>query len=331
MLRMFVSENNSLRPKRLDMSRLTQAFVISIALHLFFWGGYKLNRRYQILERLHLPAWVERLVQPLRNLAKKDKPLFQEKEPPLMFVNVNPEQAVAEPPKNAAFYSSQNSKAANPEADKDTEVPKITGKQEDVPKTEDTERNKFPLQPALPKPQPEPEEHAKEKPKVNPGDLAFAKPETNPTKDTGAAEKTRPRRLADLPPEKQPRPPGPKMKLDGGIRARLENTTSLDAKATPFGTYDALLVQAISQRWYDLLDSREFAGEGRGKVVVQFKLHYDGRITDMKVAENTVSETLSLICQKAVLDPSPFERWPKELRLMVGEDYRKIQFTFYYY
>ena len=105
----------------------------------------------------------------------------------------------------------------------------------------------------------------------------------------------------------------------------------LDAKGTEFGRYDAMFVAAVRDRWFDLLESREYASEAHGRVALQFKLHHDGRITEMKVAENTVSETLSLICQKAVLDPAPFEKWPTEMRLLVGADFRRIQFTFYYY
>ena len=55
---------------------------------------------------------------------------------PLIFVNVNPAQATAEAPKNAKYYSDKNSRAANPEPDKITEIPKIDGKQTEVVKTE---------------------------------------------------------------------------------------------------------------------------------------------------------------------------------------------------
>jgi len=58
-------------------------------------------------------------------------------------------------------------------------------------------------------------------------------------------------------------------------------------------------------------------------------LNYDGRITEVKVLENTVTETLSLLCQKAVLDPAPFDKWPREMRLMVAKIFRRITFTFY--
>lgn len=331
MLQMTAQGNSpaSLRLERLEFSRLGWAFAISLAVHLVCWGAYTGGKKLGVWEKLHLPAWVQRLTQPLAKMLKSEpKPLFRETEPPLMFVNVSPDQASPEAPKNAKYYSSQNSQAANPQADADTADPKITGSQTEVPKTEDAERNKFPLQPALPAEKPQTEELAKPKPKLAPGDLALAKP-SEPNKDAGTAEKARPRRLSELPPNVS-RPPGVKMKQEGGVKRQL-SMTSLDAKATPFGTYDALLVQAISQRWYDLLDSREYASDGRGKVALQFKLHYDGRVTELKVSENTVTETLSLICQKAVLDPAPFDKWPTEMRLMVGEDFRKIQFTFYYY
>ncbi len=49
----------------------------------------------------------------------------------------------------------------------------------------------------------------------------------------------------------------------------------------------------------------------------------------MKVAESTTGEVLSLICQKAVLDPAPFGVWPSDMRRTLG-DIRSIQFTFYY-
>jgi len=320
----------SLRLERLDASRLAWAFTLSVAVHLFVWGGYVGGNKLGLWEKLRQPAWLQKLTQlPGRTARPQDKPRPKESEPPLMFVDVSPDQATTEPPKDAKYYSSQNSQAANPDADRDTNVPKITGQQEQVPKTEDAERNKFAkLQPSLPTQEPQPELRASSKPKLAPGDLTLAKPELNPRTDTGNAEKPRPRRLSELAQNQIVRPPGRKMKQAGGVK-RLA-MASLDAKATPFGAYDALFIDAVRNRWYDLLESREYASEARGHVVLQFKLHHDGRITDVKVAENTVSETLSLICQKAVLDPAPFEKWPTEMRLMVGEDFRRIQFTFYY-
>ena len=326
------AEDGSLRLDRFDYSRLVWALVLSLALHGGGWGAYQLGKKFHVWENLRVPAWLQQLA--LRfskpKTATKPQPV-PEREPPLMFVNVTPQQATTVPPKDAKYYSSHNSVAANPDTERDTDTPKISGKQEQVPKTEDVDREKISkLQPARPAPEPQPEVRAVSKPKEAPGDLTMAKPELNPRKDTGNAEKPRPRTLAEAAARKQlDRIPGQKMKQDGGVKRHLD-ISSLDAKGSAFGAYDALFIEAVSQRWYDLLGNRDYASEARGYVTLQFKLHYDGRITEVKVLEHTVTETLSLMCQKAVLDPSPFEKWPKEMRLMVGEDFRKIQFRFYY-
>ena len=98
---------------------------------------------------------------------------------------------------------------------------------------------------------------------------------------------------------------------------------------TAFGAYDAALVNAVESRWNELLYERDYASDSRGRVVLQFKLHADGRISDMSVAENTAGEVLGLLCQKAILDPSPYAAWPTDMRRLAGE-VRNIQFTFYY-
>jgi hypothetical protein len=326
------AEQGTLRLNRFDHTRLVWALVLSLVLHGIGWGGYELGKKYQIWERLDIAGWVKRLglpmLIPIKPQVKQPQP---EREPPLMFVNVSPQQATTEAPKDTKYYSAFNSRAANPDAELDTDTPKISGKQENVPKTEDVEREKISkLQPALPAPEPQTEQRAESKPKNTPGDLVMAKPELDPKTDTGKAEKPRARTLAQAAAQKQlDRIPGQKMKQQGGVRRKLD-FSSLDAKGTAFGAYDALFIEAVTQRWYDLLENRDYASEAHGHVTVQFKLHFDGRITDMKVVEHTVTETLSLMCQKAVLDPQPYEKWPQEMRRMVDGDFRRIQFVFYY-
>ena len=187
-----------------------------------------------------------------------------------------------------------------------------------------------PRAPRTPAQEAQPE--VKPKPAYTPGDLTLAKPSPTPRKaegDANEAKPARPRTLKEaLARQQDSRLPGEKMKQDGGVQRRNQ-MASLDTKATPFGAYDAALMEAISQRWYTLLDERDYASDSRGKVVLQFRLHYDGRVTDMNVAENTAGEVLGLICQKAVLDPAPFAAWPSDMRRTLG-DIRSIQFTFYY-
>ena len=330
----------SLRQERAESSRLAWAFVISLAVHLLLFGGYETGKKMGWWENAHWPAWLSPLKKLADALKKKDlqtaQPL-QPQEPPLLFVDVNPANASPEPPKNATHYSSVNSLAANPEVTKESPLPDISGEQKHVIKTEDVPRNKpVPLQPTPPPAAPpaeetKPQEEAKPKPKQPPGDLAMAKPDPAPSKDPGEKETphTKPRTIAEalarLPDNQLA---GQKMKQEGGVHRKL-NLSLFDAAATPFGAYDQYLIAAIQSHWYALLEERSYAAESRGKVVLQFVLHPDGRVTGMTMSDNTAGEVLGYICEKAVLDPAPFSAWPNEMRRMIGEN-RPIQFTFYY-
>ena len=326
-----------MRLERAEVSRLVWAFALSLAFHLLVFGTYQAGKKYNLWQNLHLPAWLHapRILQEAFRKKEQPHPLSVQQEIPLMFVNVNSAQATPDAPKTAKYYSDKNSRAANPEPDKITEIPKINGKQVVVPKTVDVPREKFtPLQPARPvQPAQEEQVELKPKPVQPPGDLVMAKPSPTPRATEGDANETkpaRPRTIKEaLARQQVSRLPGEKMKQEGGVSRRHE-MASLDTKATPFGAYDAALVEAISQRWFTLLDEREYASDSRGKVVLQFHLHYDGRITDMNMSECTAGEVLGLICQKAVLDPAPFAAWPNDMRRTLG-DVRNIQFTFYYY
>ena len=316
----------TLRPGPREYKRLAWALAISLAVHVFFYGGYQFSRTV-------LPVWLEKvklfeaLAQALRK--KPPTPPPQPPETPLMFVEVNPAVATPEAPKDAKYYSSQNSKAANPDAAADSNVPKISGTQEHVPKAESAPRAFTKLQPSAgTTKQTQPEQIAKPKPVI--GDLAMAKPDIRLHPDEGNAETNRPRTLAEAKARQQQNNlmPGQKMKQEGGVRRHLE-ISSFDAKATPFGEYDREFIEAVDQHWNSLLDSREFTLDRTGKVVLQFRLNYDGRITDMVIAESTVGDTLSYVCQKAVMDNVPYQRWPTDMRREMG-DSRDVQFTFYY-
>ena len=199
-------------------------------------------------------------------------------------------------------------------------VPQLNGKQTEVAKTENVPRPDLnQLQLARPAPQ------QKLQPAVQPGDLTLGKPE-----DSRQPEQPRPRTVSKALAQQTQRLPGVQMKQEGGT-PRPALVPSFDVKATPFGAYDAAFIEAVTQRWYDLLDSRQFAMDRTGKVMLRFHLNYDGSIDDMKVLENTVGDVLGYVCQKAVTDPAPFAPWPGDMRRMIGENYREITFTFYYY
>ena len=296
------------------MRRLGLALALSLAVHLFAWGGYETGKQLGWWQQLHLPIWLH-LVPKI-----KTGPLavLQNNEEQLTFVEVA--QPTTEAPQNTKYYSSQNSRAADPtKGNKD--VPQLKGKQTEVAKTESVPRPDFnKLQAASPAPRPN-----NATPVKQPGDLTLGKPQ-----DTKPQEQQRPRTIKQAREQQAHQLPGVQMKQEGGA-SRHALVPSFDVKATPFGAYDAALVEAVTQRWYDLLDSRQFAMDRTGKVTLRFHLNYDGTITDMNVLQNTVGDLLGYVCQKAINDPAPFAPWPSDMRLMIGENYREITFTFYYY
>ncbi|HEY5913870.1 MAG TPA: hypothetical protein VJA21_25050, partial [Verrucomicrobiae bacterium] len=155
---MAVAENTvlSLRWKQAESSRLAWALLLSLVLHLFAYGTYEAGRKFGWWHYLSTRPFMQSarmLTDLLRPALKREPPKPQEI--PLVFVEVNPIAATPEPPKDAQFYSDKNSKAANPEAEKETNIPKISGKQEQVVKTEDVPKEKpaekfVPLQPSKP-------------------------------------------------------------------------------------------------------------------------------------------------------------------------------------
>jgi hypothetical protein len=317
----------SLRLDRFESNRLAWAFGISLAAHLIVWGGYEGGKKLGIWQSLAVPAWLQKMVQAFA--PPKAVSVVEPKigEPPLVFIDVRDSQAEVEPPKNPVGYSDKNSLAASAVPDKDTNLPKLDGSQDKVPRTEDVERRPFDqLKPSRPVETPTDEERAK--PETARGDLTMGKPDVRLRPDTGKAERTKPRTLTEAR-LKNPTSqiPGPKMKQEGGTR-RNSLDAGFDVAASPFGAYDRAFIAAVSQRWYDLLEDR--VGYQPGRVVVQFRLNYDGRITDVRTIENSTSDLLGFLCQKAIIDPAPYEKWPREMRMQIGEDYRTIKFTFYY-
>ncbi len=321
----------SLRFSRLEIGRLTAALLLSLLVHLGAYGGYEAGVKFGWWQQLHPPAWLHRAEkQPAPTM------LVAQTAEPATFVDVS--HAETDAPKQTRYYSNKNSRAANPDTTVDSNQPKLTGKQRDVPKTEDVPRLPK-LQPTPPPPQPAPEVKPAEpvhlSSAMNLGDLKLSKPA-----DGTAASQSQPQPAPNPPAPKRPRTlkeamaqpslPGQQMRQDGGVR-RHAVWSSLDAKATAFGDYDRKIVEAVTQHWYDLLDSRHFAQDRTGKVILRFKLKYDGSVEEMNTLENTVGEMLGYVCSEAIQQSAPFEKWPDDMRRMIGANFREITFTFYYY
>jgi hypothetical protein len=318
------------------------ALVLSLLIHLFFFGTWKLGQRLHWWDQQS--SWLVKLTERMLHSPARPKPLSparqMEETPvpqiPVTFVEIDPASTTVEAPKDAPFYSTQNSKAANPEPTVDTAQPKIEGKQDKVVKLMENDRpNPVPLQPSPPKPA-EPEVAPKPKGGELPGDLALAKPRdpTPPSDgqvDVGVGEsrtppRKRPKTVAEAKAQKAMLA-GEKIQQEGGVQQ--QGRASVNAIVTGFSDYDRAFIVAVQTRWYAFLDENR-SSMRTGKVVLEFRLHSDGRITNMNMVGNDVGEILGLYCQSAVLEPAPFQPWPDSMRRAIGASYRDVKFTFFY-
>lgn len=289
---------SSLRFSRIDIERLVLVLCFSLAIHLIGFGGYEVGKALQF-------PW-------LQYFAKKPAPApAPTPEQPLEFAMV--EQPAVTPPEHAKYYGPKSSRAADTTHGNEAQA-KIDGAQTEIVRTEDqTRQNPNELQPQAPAPE---QPHVV----IDPGELILAK-------NTKTAPPAKPQKLSQVTPHTLP---GLKM-MQNGAAARVALAPSLDVKSTPYGQYDQKFIEAVQQRWYDLLDSQMFALDRTGKVVLRFHLNYDGSISDMTVVENSVGELLGHVCEDAIHDPSPYAPWSDEMRHQIGNTFREITFTFYYY
>jgi outer membrane biosynthesis protein TonB len=325
---------------------LLWAVAISLMVHLGAYGGWKWSQTHPWWKKLALPGWMELGRSKLVAAIAKKLPVVvtPPQAPPLLYIDVDPNLASPEPPKNPKYYSSADTKASNPDIKTPSDIPQISGKQTDYAKTIPKAEKTVPLQPSPPKAEKQPEQtqvaEAKPlpKPTMTPGDLTFAKPankksETKGTNETetgtaaqalAQAKRDRPRTLADARAEKGLF--GEQMQQTGGV-ANLAPDPTMDTARTPYGDYDREFIEAVRSRWYSILDGR--TDMEPGKVVLEFDLHSDGRITGMTTTVNEVTLLMETFCKSAILDPAPFKPWSNEMRTLIA-DPRHLRFTFYY-
>ncbi len=312
-----------------------RALAWSLLIHLFCFAAWKEGKTHGWWQNAP-PRWLQDLTKTLLTPVANKVPPPQKKhqEVPLIFVDTDPALALKDPPKDAKFYSANSTAAANSEVKKISDLPNITGHQEHVPKPTDAAKSKAqPLQPS-PKPEEQQQEQPEKKPmpaqKVAVGDLAMAKPndgkaQTNTDAVEPQPEHHRPRTLEQA--RQQSGLLGEKMHQDGGV-PNMGPHASFAAVGKSYGDYDRDLIDAVTTAWYQLLDARPPTVSGH--VVVEFRLLPTGRVTDVKIVENTVDDFYGTICSSAILNPAPFRPWPRQMQLDLGTDHRDVRFTFYY-
>ncbi|HEY1170027.1 MAG TPA: hypothetical protein VGH19_01540 [Verrucomicrobiae bacterium] len=347
----------------IEQHPLLFALVISLAVHavLFALGatvlGVALLRDPELLKQIAQSP--ERVIELTAKSLDVDRAILTPppppaKEMPMLFIEVDPNQKPVDEPENVKFYAAQNSLAANPDTKLDTDQPKIDGRQTKMIRAFEAPK----AQPKPLQPQSTPQAKVEADPFKNNTPIAdktvksqqMAKQESGEGKQErgdleqlhpSQSQKTTSQQTAEAPSQQRPktlneaklksndyRPPGEKMQQEGGVK-RFAVNSSLQAKATPLGRYDAIVIDAIRNAWYAAIDNNPTIAR-KGHVVVRFRMHSNGRVSNLEIADTKVDAIMTAYCQIAIEKPSPFPAWPDEVKRELASTYRDVVFTFNY-
>jgi outer membrane biosynthesis protein TonB len=246
------------------------------------------------------------------------------------FVDVDKSKESAEKPKDQTFESNANSLAASEQAPTgDLPLPSQDGK--DLP-LRDLETHDFSLQTQGSQPQPQEPDQPKSKPQSPP---PKAKPSEPPktTPSPAPAVTPDPEQLAMLtstppPPMKapdeadqspapdlepsvaaiapRPKPEAPSssyqaQKQQTRIAGSISNRgpSSVNAVGTPLGRYQKMMYDAVGARWYQHTHERQDL-ISIGTTRLTFTIDRSGRVSNLKVLENTANEAFAIVCLQSV-------------------------------
>jgi outer membrane biosynthesis protein TonB len=233
--------------------------------------------------------------------------------PKLRFIETNPlaNQAV---PKTTPFTSSRNQTAAQPVPEKmptNSPLPKSEGTSEQLriaqgkPRTIDQSQAAPAPQPSISMAAP-----AKATPPPGPG-KAVVQPSPTPAPVPVAANPDRPR--ASVPSGTYG------LLLRRPVGVNRAGTIAIDARFSNYGDYTQRMLEAIQSSWWSIIERSRFEGVSRGNVIVRFRLHRDGTVTDAQVLGSEVTRVMTLACKDAVMAPAPYDIWRADMVAMYGE------------
>ena len=229
--------------------------------------------------------------------------------PKLRFIETNPlaNQAV---PKTTPFTSSRNQTAAQPVPEKmptNSPLPKSEGTSEQLriaqgkPRSIDQSQAAPVAQPSVSMAAP-----VKAAPPPGPGKSA-AQPAPAPV----AANPDRPRATV---------PSGTYgLLLRRPVGVSRAGSIAIDARFSNYGDYTQRMLEAIQSTWWSIIERSRFEGVARGSVIVRFRLHRDGTVTDAQILGSEVTQVMSLACKDAVMAPAPYDIWRADMVAMYGE------------
>jgi outer membrane biosynthesis protein TonB len=117
--------------------------------------------------------------------------------------------------------------------------------------------------------------------------------------------------------------------LRNNVGVNKVGTVAVDARFSNYGDYAQRMMEAIQSSWWDIIDRMRLESAVRGTVVVRFKLHRDGSITDATILFENVPRLMALACKDAVQSPAPFDAWRADMVALFGTS-DDVTITFHY-
>jgi TonB family protein len=234
------------------------------------------------------------------------------------FLETDPSMEAAEKPKQQTFESNANSQAASERpATGNLPLPSQDGK--DKPALDlDTRNYSLAQEGSTPQPKqtPPPEKKPSEPPQASPTPAPTVEPDqlamltSTPPPPIKAPEETAPSPTPNVAPATTPVPrPMPQKpssnyqsqkqqtKIEGSISAN--GPSSVNAVGTPLGRYQKKMYDAVGARWYQYMEQRrDLISIGTARL--SFSIDRSGRVTNLKVLENTANEAFASVCLQSV-------------------------------
>ena len=290
-----------MRPEEsIDQRSAAIAVAVSLGLHLLLL--------WVLPDTFHKVVAYVRPVEVLTAPVKIDEARLP---PKLRFIETNPlaNQAV---PKTTPFTSARNQTAAQPVPEKmptNSPLPKSQGTSEQLriaqgkPRSIDQSEAAPATQPSVSMAAP-----VKAAPPPGPGKSA-AQPSPAPV--PVAANPDRPR--ASVPSGTYG------LLLRRPVGVNRAGSIAVDARFSNYGDYTQRMMEAIQSSWWSIIERSRFEGVSRGNVIVRFRLHRDGTVTDAQVLGTEVTRVMTLACKDAVMAPAPYDIWRADMVAMYGE------------
>lgn len=143
---------------------------------------------------------------------------------------------------------------------------------------------------------------------------------------------------AETPPTVAPNPERPRATVPAGTTGLLlrnnvgvnkAGMVAVDARFSNYGDYAQRMMEAVQSSWWTLIERARFETVARGRVVVRFKLHRDGQVTDAVIVSSDVPRLMAFACKDAVLSPAPFDAWRADMVALCGQE-EEVTITFQY-